>query len=50
MGGLFSKSKDEDKQNAAINKKLQQEGKVLRNEVKLLLLGMTAHHTIHIYH
>jgi len=38
MGSLLSK-KDEEKLNDAINKNIHQEGKKLKNEVKLLLLG-----------
>ena len=39
MGSLLSK-KDEEKLNDAINRSLHAEGKKLKNEVKLLLLGM----------
>lgn len=39
MGSLLSK-KDEEKLNEAINKSLHADGKKLRSEVKLLLLGM----------
>jgi len=38
MGGLLSK-KDEEKLNDAINKKLHSDGKKLKTEIKLLLLG-----------